>query len=119
MIIPMSCERESPTMTPNKPKEKKRSKQNPIPKITKPKENLKNPFGKKKTKKKREARLSLQLISCKLQSLQRNANANTRNTHQLKSFALFLFFTIFILFSSLATVLVPFPNSNGKMTEDS
>jgi hypothetical protein len=93
----MSCERESPTMTPNKPKikRKERSKQNPIPKITKPKENFKNPFGKKKTKKKRKARLSLQLISCKLQSLQRNGNGNTRNTHQLKSFALFLFFYYF------------------------
>jgi hypothetical protein len=44
----------------------------------------------------------------------------TPETHTSSSPLLyFYFFTIFNFFSSLATVLVPFPNSNGKRTEDS
>jgi hypothetical protein len=48
----MSCERESPTMTPNKPTKKKKIQTKPNPKNHKTKRKLQKSFGETKRRKK-------------------------------------------------------------------
>ncbi len=100
--------------------QKRRSKQNPIPKITKPKENFKNPFGKKKRRKKgkQDSVSNWSLANC---SPCNEMEMATPETHTSSSPLLYFYFLLFLIFfPHWPPFLYPFqiPMAKGLRTHE-